>query len=318
MDSDGNRELPKTVPEFDSLTPLRWKRHLPSHGAANPLLSFIAMSPELDCKWRTRSTTRMDTSFCIGCEALEHSARCTWQCLGDRFRLAKDEDLDLTATGDLVGTLRYMAPERFQGIADIRSDIFSLGLTLYELLTLRTCLPRADRSIGLRLDAPRDLPAPRSIDPQIPPNLETIVLKAIEYDPRQRYASAELMANDLRLFLADRPILARPVTRVERTWMWVRRNRLLAGITAVACFLLVLSCLGWLATHITRTQRDRRSRPRHLRWFTSIWRGPPTTPLAVSAVANGYGGNRASGQARARTGSAGRAARGCHHSPVYA
>jgi serine/threonine protein kinase/WD40 repeat protein len=172
------------------------------------------------------------------------------------FGLAKDEDLDLTATGDLVGTLRYMAPERFQGTADIRSDIFSLGLTLYELLTLSSCLPRSDRSIGLRLNAPRDLPAPRTVDHRIPPDLETIVLKAIEHDPRQRYATAESMANDLRLFLADRPILARPVTRLERTWMWVRRNRLLAGTTAAACVLLILSCLSWIATQITRTQRD--------------------------------------------------------------
>lgn len=173
------------------------------------------------------------------------------------FGLARDDDQALTATGELVGTLRYMPPERFRGLVDARGDVYSLGLTLYELLTLHSCLPRLDRIADLRLDAPRALPSPRQCDPSIPPDLETIVLKAMEHDPRQRYARAEDLAEDLRRFLADRPILARPFTRLERTWMWVRRNpRESTWLASLAVAMMVLTA-GALFTYFLRDERDR-------------------------------------------------------------
>ncbi len=173
------------------------------------------------------------------------------------FGLAREDDEALTVTGELVGTFRYMAPERFRGVADARCDIYSLGLTLYELLTLRSCLPRSDRLSNLRLDAPRDIPPPRQCNPSIPADLETIVLKAIEHDPHQRYASAEDLAEDLRRFLTDRPILARPFTRLERSWMWVRRNPRESTWVAFLALALVTLGLGGLFTFFMRNERDR-------------------------------------------------------------
>jgi serine/threonine protein kinase len=100
------------------------------------------------------------------------------------FGLAKEEGEDLTQTGDLVGTLRYMAPERFNGESDPRSDIYSLGLTLYELLTLRPAFEESDRSRLIKRIVHEDPVRPRKRDLQIPRDLETIVLKAVAKDPQ--------------------------------------------------------------------------------------------------------------------------------------
>jgi eukaryotic-like serine/threonine-protein kinase len=103
------------------------------------------------------------------------------------FGLAKTEDDGITETGDIVGTYRFIAPERFKGAADARSDIYSLGLTLYELLTLRSCVPTQD---AFARHGPRKLLPPRMIDPLVPRDLETVVLKAIAHEPKQRYENA--------------------------------------------------------------------------------------------------------------------------------
>ena len=108
------------------------------------------------------------------------------------FGLAKaDSDGDnLTHTGDIVGTLRYMAPERFNGQGDLRSDVYSLGLTLYELLALRPAFDEADRN-KLVKQVMHDEPArPRKLNPDVPRDLETVVLKAIARDPAHRYQTA--------------------------------------------------------------------------------------------------------------------------------
>ena len=128
------------------------------------------------------------------------------------FGLAKaDEHEDLTRTGDIVGTLRYMAPERFRGQSDPRGDVYSLGLTLYELLTLRPAFDGADRA---RADPSRSSTAsrPAAGRPGIPRDLETIVLKAIAREPAARYPTAGDLADDLKRFLDDRPIAARPLS----------------------------------------------------------------------------------------------------------
>ena len=113
------------------------------------------------------------------------------------FGLAKADDDGLTATGDILGTLRYMAPERFRGEGDARADVYALGLTLYELLTLRPAFDSPDRLQLIEQIKTEEPPRPRPLDSRIPRDLETIVLKAIDKDPDRRYPSADAMAEDL-------------------------------------------------------------------------------------------------------------------------
>ena len=133
-------------------------------------------------------------------------------CITD-FGLAHIEsDATLTMTGDLLGTLRYMSPEQAEGksaILDHRTDIYSLGITLYELLTLQPAFPATDRQTLLRQIANDEPPAPRKLNHTIPADLETIVLKSISKDPRDRYASAADLAADLYRYIAQQPLKAR-------------------------------------------------------------------------------------------------------------
>jgi hypothetical protein len=147
------------------------------------------------------------------------------------FGLAKAEGADdLTQIGDIVGTVRYMAPERFDGRSLPQSDVYALGVTLYELLTLRPAFDHVNKArlIEKVLHEP---PVPlRKLDLHIPRDLETIVLKCVAKDAAGRYATAEELAEDLRNFLADRAIRARRVGRWERTWRWCRRNPAVTGL----------------------------------------------------------------------------------------
>jgi serine/threonine protein kinase/WD40 repeat protein len=161
------------------------------------------------------------------------------------FGLAKAEGSDnLTSTGDIVGTIRYMAPERFGGQADPRCDVYSLGVTLYELLTLRPAFTDSNRARLMERVAHEEPPRPRQLDPLLSRDLETIVLKAMAKDPADRYATAEALAEDLRRFLANRPIRARRTSLHERAWRWCRRNPVVAGLLAAVAGLLMLSALG--------------------------------------------------------------------------
>jgi WD40 repeat protein len=181
------------------------------------------------------------------------------------FGLAKAEGSDdLTSTGDIVGTLRFMAPERFQGEADPRSDVYSTGITLYEMLTLRPAFADSNRAGLIERVTHQDPPQPRKLNPHIPRDLETIVLKAIAKDPADRYPSAEALAEDLRRFLADRPIRARRASLVERTWRWCRRNPAVASLLAAVGVLLatvaavsMLSAVG-LKTALDKTREAER------------------------------------------------------------
>jgi serine/threonine protein kinase/WD40 repeat protein len=156
------------------------------------------------------------------------------------FGLAKTEDADLTGPGDILGTFRYMPPERFTGRSDSRSDIYSLGLTLYELLVLRPAFQSCDRATLVSEITSNEPPRPRSLDRRIPRDLETIVLKAIAKDPARRYQTAADMAEDLRRFLDGEPIRARRTSLVERARLWSRRHPALAGFYLVL-FLAALS-----------------------------------------------------------------------------
>ncbi|MCI0456517.1 MAG: protein kinase [Gemmataceae bacterium] len=160
------------------------------------------------------------------------------------FGLAKLADSDdLTGTGDIVGTLRYLAPERFQGQTDARSDVYSLGLTLYELATLRPAFPEADRNRLLDRVKHAEPPRPRQLNPAIPRDLETIVLKAIAKEPAHRYPTAAALAEDLKRFVEDRPIWARRISSAERLWRWCRRNPIVAGLTAAVAGALLVGTL---------------------------------------------------------------------------
>jgi tetratricopeptide (TPR) repeat protein len=154
------------------------------------------------------------------------------------FGLAKAKETDdLTQEGEIIGTLRYMAPERFDGAGDHRADIYALGLTLYEMLTLRPAFNTENRPRLIEQLVEANPPRPRSINPAIPRDLETVALKAIAGDPAQRYQNAEALADDLRRFVEDRPVRARRATRTEQLWRWCRRNPAVASL--VAAVLLV-------------------------------------------------------------------------------
>jgi WD40 repeat protein len=156
------------------------------------------------------------------------------------FGLAKatsDGD-DLTHTGDVVGTLRYLAPERFSGQGDLRSDVYSLGLTLYELLALRPAFDEADRNKLVKRVMHDEPVRPRKLNPGVPRDLETVVLKAIARDPAHRYQTPAEMADDLKRFVEDRPVRARRISGAERLWRWCRRNPVVTGMAAAVVLAL--------------------------------------------------------------------------------
>ncbi len=157
------------------------------------------------------------------------------------FGLAKASDsADLTCTGDLVGTLRYMAPERFAGRSDARGDLYSLGLTLYELLAGRPAFDEADRNALIRQVTQNEPQRLRGLTTEVPRDLETIIHKAMARDPRDRYPTAAALAEDLQRFLEDRPIRARRASQLEQFGRWCRRNPTVAGLaTALAAALLI-------------------------------------------------------------------------------
>lgn len=161
------------------------------------------------------------------------------------FGLAKTSDEAMTHTGDILGTIRYMSPERFRGHCDARADIYSLGLTLYEMLVLKPAFASADRLQLIELVNKTEPEHPRVSDPGIPRDLETIVLKCIDKDPRQRYQSADELADDIQRFVEDDPIKARRISLFERTARWGRRNKGLAtALSTIACLLLVINIAG--------------------------------------------------------------------------
>jgi serine/threonine protein kinase/WD40 repeat protein len=179
------------------------------------------------------------------------------------FGLAKADDSDcLTQTGDIVGTLRYMAPERFGGKSDPRSDLYGLGVTLYELLTLRPAFVESDHNQLLHQVLHNEPPRPRKLNAEVPRDLETIVLKAIAREPKNRYASAAELAEDLRRFLADRPVKARRVSALERLWRWVRRNPALAAALASVAALLLIVAVGSTLAALRLKQAERMARLR--------------------------------------------------------
>ena len=165
------------------------------------------------------------------------------------FGLAKHVDENLTQPGDILGTLCYMAPERFQGVGDARSDIYALGATLYELVTRKKAFP--DVKDPTQIEAlSAEPPRPRQIEPRVPRDLETIVLEAMQKDPARRYATAAEFADDLRRFLDDEPIRARPIGVLGRAVRWGRRRPALASLIAAVAVLTIAIVVGAVASAI--------------------------------------------------------------------
>jgi WD40 repeat protein len=160
------------------------------------------------------------------------------------FGLAKTEDDGLTRTGDVLGTIRYMSPERFTGRCDERADIYGLGASLYELLTARPAFAAEDRLQLVEQIATHEPALPHALDPRIPRDFETIVLKTLEKDPASRYQRAGDLADDLGRWLADLPISARRPTVWEQLARWRRRSPGIATALAVIVFLLGALAVG--------------------------------------------------------------------------
>jgi eukaryotic-like serine/threonine-protein kinase len=173
------------------------------------------------------------------------------------FGLAKASDADnLTHTGDIVGTIRYMGPERFQGKSDARSDVYALGLTIYELLAMRAAFDERDRPKLMHQVLHEEPPRLRTVNRAVPRDLETIVHKAIAKEPSQRYPSAAALAQDLQCFVEDRPILARRASSRERLWRWCRRNPATAAFFVMTVLALVAlagaSAILWSRSRLER------------------------------------------------------------------
>jgi serine/threonine protein kinase len=173
-------------------------------------------------------------------------------------------DAGLTLTGELLGTVRYMSPEQAlakRALVDHRTDIYSLGVTLYELLTLEPVFDGTDRQELLHQIAFEEPQPPRKLDRTIPVELETIVLKAIAKSPADRYATAQDFADDLQRFLEDKPILARRPTMLEKATKWSRRHRSVV-FSAVAGLLVMAAGLG-VSTVLIAGAYDRERQKAH-------------------------------------------------------
>ena len=168
------------------------------------------------------------------------------------FGLAKALEADgLTQSGDVLGTLQYMAPEQFAGSYDVRSEVYALGVTLYELLTLQPAFRGRNRSEIMdrvqsqrieRLAGLRDLPR----------DLVVIVDKAMAREPEDRYRDAEALRADLEAFVEDRPIQARRLSALATAWRWCRRNRSTSVLAAAALLAVLLAAVtGWVAYGMT-------------------------------------------------------------------
>ena len=186
---------------------------------------------------------------------LVNSERCLWVT---DFGLALVQgDAALTATGDMLGTLRYMSPEQAHGdarVVDRRADVYSLGATLYELITLRPPLEGSDPRELLRQVADDQPRRPRRGDPSVPFDLELILLKALEKNAASRYESAKHFGDDLRRFAASRPVLARQPSRIEYAWRFVRRYPVVFGLLFAVLLLVfataVIATVGFVRTRI--------------------------------------------------------------------
>ncbi len=184
------------------------------------------------------------------------------------FGLAKrlGTDSELTLTGQLVGSPNYLSPEQAAGrhrALTVRSDVYSLGAVLYQLLTARPPLVGESLQETLVQIREKEAPSPRLLSTGVPRDLETICLKCLQKEPGRRYDSAQALAADLGRFLERKPILARPVSAAGRVWRWCRRNPALAG-ALVGCALAVVVGFIGIAWQWRRAEAEARVAQRSL------------------------------------------------------
>ncbi len=183
------------------------------------------------------------------------------------FGLAQvqQSEASLTRTGDLVGTLRYMSPEQALAkrvVIDHRTDVYSLGATLYELLTLRPAFGGNDRQELLRQIAFDEPLSPRRLNRAVAAELEVVVLKALEKNPAERYVTAQELADDLRRWLDDRPIQARRPSLLQRARKWARRHQPAVRTGVALLVLAAILCGGagaWWLQKRAGAQADARA-----------------------------------------------------------
>ncbi len=163
------------------------------------------------------------------------------------FGLAKRaSDTSSSGEGKMVGTVRYMSPEQAIGNfgeTDGRSDVYALGVTMFEMLTGETPF-RGNAQAMLHQKAFDDPPSPRQLDPLLPRDLETICLKCLEREPAKRFRSARELAEELSRYAADEPIHSRPISQVERAWRWCQKRPAISGLVAGLILSLTLGLIG--------------------------------------------------------------------------
>jgi tetratricopeptide (TPR) repeat protein/serine/threonine protein kinase len=207
------------------------------------------------------------------------------------FGLAQVQcDTRLTMTGDLVGTLRYMSPEQALAkriVVDHRTDVYSLGATLYELLTLEPAFTGRDRQELLRQIAFEEPRPPRRLNKAIPLELETIVAKAMEKNPADRYATAQELADDLHHFLKDEPIRAKRPTLMLRMRKWGRRHTAVVWSAAVCATLgsaMLAGSIAWTARDLAAHRAETERLIAGMLDESVLWQQKRQTPEALAAA----------------------------------
>lgn len=185
------------------------------------------------------------------------------------FGIAKrlDEDTGRTREGDVIGTPSYMAPEQAGGKRDEigpRTDVYSLGVVMYEMLTGRVPLQGPTTLDTLLMVRTEEPVSPRRLQPGIPRDLDTICMKCLQKEPARRYASADALADDLHRFATGKPILARRITAWERLWKWAKREPGVAGLAAalvlVVAVAFVLVAWRWREERAAKEEAQRNER----------------------------------------------------------
>jgi eukaryotic-like serine/threonine-protein kinase len=176
------------------------------------------------------------------------------------FGLAKlaDSDVEMTHTGEAMGTPPYMSPEQFRDAASVTSstDVYALGATLYHLMSGRPPFQAATTAQTMRQVMDKEPVALRQLNPSVDKDVETICMKCLEKEPAKRYESAAQLADELKRYLEGKPILARPISRLERCVRWCRRNPLVAAFAGIAATSIVVT-LASLAVSNVRIEASR-------------------------------------------------------------